>query len=283
MPHAATRAIPRARTAGRARRFPPPMAARRLRSLVLPLLLLGGWWAAAASGAIDPRLGASPTDVARYLYDLQRQGGLWRAVASSIGRDLAGFALGAAPAVIAGLTLGLFPLLRQALLPTTLAFRHVSMFAWIPLVSVWFGVGESARLVTIALAAWFPVLFATMEGVERVPDTYTDLARVLVLTRWQTVMRVILPAAAPAILSGLSLGLILSWMVTLGAEYMLASTDGVGRLLLDGRENFRMDEVLAGVLLAGGIGFLLPLAGTALQRCLSARPPARHPAGPTAS
>lgn len=281
MTHAPVLAPPHAGTARRSPRSLPPQAARRLRGLLLPLLLLGGWWAAASWGGIDPRLGASPADVALYLYDLSRQGGLWRAVASSIGRDLAGFALGAAPAVIAGLALGLFPFLRQTLLPTALAFRHVSMFAWIPLVSVWFGVGESARLATIALAAWFPVLFATIEGVARVPDTYTELARVLVLTRWQTVARIILPAAAPAILSGLSLGLILSWMVTLGAEYMLASTDGVGRLLLDGRENFRMDEVLAGVLLAGGIGFLLPLAGTALQRLLSARPPAQRRAHAT--
>jgi sulfonate transport system permease protein len=241
---------------------------RPARGLAIPLVVLALWWSAFALGLADTRILASPGDVFRYLVQSVASGDLWIDLGSSLARNFLGFALGALAGIAGGIFFSLSPLSRDLLLPSVNTIKHVSIFAWIPFVSIWFGLGEGARVFIIAFAVWFPVFFNTLQGVAGIPRELLDLPRVYKFSRLRTVWHVILPAALPSIFTGLYVGLVISWMVTLGAEYMLTSTRGIGHLLLDGRDNFRMDQLLVGVLVIGLVGYLIHVSADALEHRL---------------
>jgi len=236
------------------------------RGLVLPALVLLGWWGIFAADLADPRIVASISDVWRYGAQMVGSGELWGDIGASLGRNLLGFAIGVAAGLVLAVLLSLSAWARLAVAPTIDALKNVSAFAWVPLIAIWFGLGEGSRLFFIAFATFFPVYFNAMEGIGGVPRDWLELGRVYGFSRRQAVTRIILPAALPSIFTGLYVGLIMSWMVTLGVEYMLTATRGVGHLLLDGRDNFRMDQVILGVLVVGLIGFALHAIADAVER-----------------
>jgi sulfonate transport system permease protein len=234
---------------------------RLRRGLVLPALLLLAWWLASRAQLVNPHLLAPP---ARVLAEARRllAGELWLNLGASLARDLAGLLLGAAAGLLLGTALGLLRGFDRLFGPTFHAVKQVAVFAWIPLISLWFGYGEPAKLVAIALAAFWPMALNTCDGIRAVAPEHLEVARTLRFSPWQLWRRVLLPAAAPAIFAGLRLALVTTWIATIGAEYFLAIGPGIGRLLIEGREQFRMDRVLLGVALTGAVGFALSaLAG----------------------
>lgn len=247
---------------------------RRLRGAVLPLAGLLLWWWAARAGWSDSPLLVPPEAVWTRGVALFRDGTLGLHLRASLVRDLIGLVLGASLGLVVGLALGLSRLFEGLVGPSFNTLKQISLFAWVPLLSVWFGLGDTAKIVFLALAAFFPVVINTFEGIRSVPLEIIEVARVLRLRRHQWLTRVLLPAAAPSIFTGLHQALIYAWLATLGAEYLLVSGPGVANLLLDGREHFQMDLVLLGVVIVGGIGFLLNLVATRLERrVLAWRPP----------
>jgi len=147
------------------------------------------------------------------------------------------------------------PLANRLFGPTLNATRQIALFAWVPFLSLWLGNGEQGRVAFIALAAFFPVLLNTHLGTARVEARYLEVSRVLCLKPHRVLLKVILPSALPAILTGLRLGLIYAWLATIGAEYMFATTSGVGAMMMDARDLFRMDLVILGMMVIGGVGF----------------------------
>jgi len=245
----------------------PRHRARRLaRGLVLPALIGLGWWSLFAFHLADERIVASIRQVIDCAIRWVVTGGIWIDAGSSLARNFAGFSLGALAGIAASIALSLSALARGLVLPSLNALKQVSIFAWVPLISVWFGLGETSRIFFIAFSVFFPVLFNTAEGIASVPAELLEVARVFRFSRWQTVRQIVWPAALPSVFTGLYVGLVMSWMVTLGAEYMLTATHGVGYLLLDGRENFRMDQVILGVLVVGLIGFGVHAIADASER-----------------
>ncbi|QPF75493.1 ABC transporter permease [Roseateles sp. DAIF2] len=245
---------------------------RPLRGWVLPALLLALWWAARAWGWSDSPLLVSPLAVWERGLQQINSGELWSALSASLRRDLIGFALGSAGGLALGLLLGLSRWAERLLGPSFHTLKQISLFAWIPLLSVWFGLGEPAKVVFLALAAFFPVALNAFEGVRSVPRELVELGRVLRYGRWQLLRRVVLPAAAPSLFTGLHLGLIYAWLATLGAEYLLSAGHGIGNTLVAGREHFQMDLVLFGVIVVGLVGFALNwVAGTLERRALAWR------------
>lgn len=245
------------------------MSARRLRGLVVPLGLLGIWYAITAAKLVNPLLVAAPARViTRALLEL-REGDLLTQLAASLARDLLGFAAGSVLGLSIGGLMGLSRTVDRLLGPSLHAAKQVAIFAWLPLISMWFGAGESAKLVFIAFAAFYPVALNTYEGVAGVSREYLEVARVYRLSQLQIVRRVVLPAAAASIFVGLQLALVYAWLGTLGAEFLLAAAPGVGNLMIDGRESFQMDKVLLGVIIAGAVGASLNgLAGKLEARTL---------------
>ncbi|WP_207281805.1 ABC transporter permease [Pseudomonas sp. FW300-N2F2] len=221
---------------------------------LLPLIGLLLWQAAATWGYTGP-LFVTPQSVLSAAVEMSDDGQLWTTLFTSLGRYVSGLMLGASAGLATGLLLGLSRLSRLLFGPTLRTVQQISLFAWIPLIMAWFGLAETSKIVFIALAAFFPVLINTFEGVGSVPTALVEVARVHRFSRWQLLTRVVLPSAVPSIFTGFYLALIYAWLATLGAEYMLTSGDGLGNLLIDGQERYRMDHVLLGIFLVAAIGF----------------------------
>lgn len=236
------------------------------RGLALPGLVLALWWAATHFGLTDTRIVAPPADVlAVALRDLT-SGDLLEGLLASLGRDLAGFALGSAAGLLLGALLAVSGLADRLVSPTLHAVKQVALFAWIPLISVWLGQDEAARVLFIGLAAFYPVLFNSHEGIRSVTRELAEVTRVFRFTARQRITRLILPAAAPQIFAGLHLALIYSWLATIGAEYFFKATPGVSTPLLDGRADFDMARVLYGMVVVGLVGAALNAIASRLEQ-----------------
>jgi sulfonate transport system permease protein len=224
---------------------------------VIPGALLALWWASYGLGWTESRLFVPIESVLLAGVRLVGDGELLRALGASLQRMAAGFAVGAAAGLCFGVALGLSRPLERLVGPTFHTIKQVSLFAWLPLISLWFGLGELSKIVFISLAAFFPVALNAFDGVRSVPRELIEVARALELSRVQTIRRVVLPAASPALFTGLALALIYAWLGTLGAEYLMTAGPGIGNLLTDGREHFWMDVVILGVVVIGLVGFAL--------------------------
>ena len=224
---------------------------------VLPILLLSSWAAAVHFGLLDVRIWSSPELVFASGWTALRDGSLAAALLASLKRDLLGFAIGAGLGLPLGLLLARVRLADRLLSPTLNATRQIALFAWVPFLSLWLGNGEQGRVAFIALAAFFPVLLNSHLGAARVETRYLEVARVLCLKPHRLLLKVILPSALPNILTGLRLGLIYAWLGTIGAEYLFATTTGIGSMMIDARDLFRMDLVILGMIVIGGVGFAL--------------------------
>jgi sulfonate transport system permease protein len=222
-----------------------------------PLALLALWQGAASAGFADPRLLPPPASVLTTAWERLTDPGLAIALGASLGRCLAGFGLGAGLGLGFGLLCGLSGAAARLVGPSFHALKNVAVFAWIPLIALWFGMGEEARLAFIALAVVTPVALNVWEGVAGTPPALLEVGAALRFGPWQRLARIRLPAALPSILTGLQLGLIHAWLATVGAEYFLAKGTGLGGLLIEGRDRFDMALLILGVVLLGGIGVLL--------------------------
>jgi sulfonate transport system permease protein len=238
----------------------------RWRGFVLPLALVVAWAVAGSLQIGNPALLVPIDAVLRAGFESIANGELLAAVGATVARALTGWIIGSLFGVAFGLLLGLSNLGRRIAAPTLHGARQVALFAWIPLLSAWLGNGEGMKLALIALSAFFPALLSVEAGCRDVPLAYREVARLLALDRVAEVVLVILPAAAPTIVSGLELGFTAAWIGTIGAEYLIgtgymnAGADGIGAFLSAARENARMDLVVVGILSLAIIGFLLDRA-----------------------
>ena len=223
----------------------------------IPVILLLAWTGAAHFGLLDVRLWSSPELVVLGGWVALRDGTLLAALGASLTRDITGFAIGAGAGLILGLLLARVRLADRLLSPTLNTVRQIALFAWVPFLSLWLGNDEAGRIAFIALAAFFPVLVNTHLGAAQVEARYLEVARTLCLRPYRVLLKVILPSAFPTILTGLRLGLIYAWLATIGAEYLFATTTGIGSMMMDARDLFRMDLVILGMAVIGGVGFAL--------------------------
>lgn len=237
----------------------------------LPAAALVTWWLWTQLDDTPSPLLVSPQRVLATAWDLLASGQLWRMLAASLARNLAGFAIGTLAGLVLGYLLSQSRLFERLVGPSFNTFKQVSLFAWIPLISVWFGLGDVAKVVFLSLAALVPVTVHTCDGLRSVPPRLLEVARVYGYSRQQTLREVMLPAALPTIFTGLYLALIYSWLATLGAEYLLVSGEGIGNTLVDGSEHFRMDLVLVGMVVIGLVGAALNLFTQRLERRLLRR------------
>jgi sulfonate transport system permease protein len=241
---------------------------RYARGAALPALLLALWWAAFQFEWTDSVMLVPIDKVWDTALRMSSSGQLWKALGASLTRDLAGLVLGSLAGLVLGTALGLSRLLENLVGPSFHTIKQISLFAWIPLISVWFGLGDSAKVVFISLAAFFPVTLNTFEGIRSVPRELIEVGRVAALSPLQMLRHVVLPSALPSIFGGVHLALIYAWLATLGAEYLLTSGIGVGNLLTDGREHLWMDQVLLGILIVGTVGFALNLVANSIENRL---------------
>lgn len=220
-----------------------------------PVAVLALAEAAVRFGWIAPNLLPAPSDVAAALAQMLRDGQLTQHVLASTLRVAGGFALGAGLAVLFGALVGLSGLAAAVLTPSFQALRAIPSLAWVPLLLLWLGIDEASKIALIAIGAFFPVYMGVSSGFRDVDRKLVEVARLRGLGRVALARRVLLPAALPALLTGLRNGLSLAWMFMVAAE-LIAASRGLGYLLTDGRETGRADLVMAAIVLLALLGKL---------------------------
>lgn len=226
-----------------------------LKGAVLPLVLLTAW--AAWTNTHESLLFPTPQKSLAAIGELVADGRLWHFIATSLRRFAAGFLLGSLAGFAVGAALGSSVWLERLFLPNFQAFRQVPLVGWVPLLVLWFGLGDAPRIVLIALGAFFPVLLNTWAGIRNVPRNYKEVGSVFGLTPSQTLRRIVLPAALPWVRSGTVLSLTFGWTILVASEILTETNGGLSDILDIGRETFRLELVNAGIVLLGTIGFLL--------------------------
>lgn len=225
----------------------------------VPLALLGLWYLAARFEWIPPQVLPAPDAVLATLEDLYRSGELWSNLQVSALRVAGGFAVGLAGGLALGAAMGLSPRFRDYVYPTFKAFSQVPVLGWLPLLMLLVGIDEALKIILIAKAALVPIAINTYKGIHNVPVRYLEVARVLKLTRWQTLSRVVFPAAAAPVWNGVRYGLTHAWLALVVVE-LLASSEGLGYMIVYGRQLFQLDMVIAAVIVVGAVGFTLDKA-----------------------
>jgi sulfonate transport system permease protein len=225
------------------------------RPWLLPLTFILLWSTASWLDWVNPKLIPPPEKVIEVaLQEFQHDEFLPGLTASSY-RNLLGFVLGSLLGVAFGLLLGMERVARRIFGPTFHVLRQISLFAWLPLLTTWLGQGDVAKLTFIALSAFYPVALNTLAGIRSIPAAQIEVARVYAFNRTQRLTRLILPAAAPRIFTGLQIGLLAAWLATIGADYLLASWDvGLGNVVIRGSASFNVALIVFGMLVIGIVG-----------------------------
>ncbi|MBB3193653.1 aliphatic sulfonate ABC transporter permease SsuC [Roseateles terrae] len=238
---------------------------RALLPWLLPLLILVVWQLSAQWGWLSTRVLPAPSAVARAAWELSASGELWQHLVVSTRRALLGFAIGGGLGLALGLITGSWRWAETALDTTLQMLRNVPALALIPLVILWFGIDESAKLFLVALGVFFPVYLNTFHGIRHVDRDLIEMARSYGLRGWALYRRVILPGATASILVGLRFSLGLMWVMLIVAETLSAQA-GIGYMTMNAREFLQTDVVLVGILIYALLGKGADMLAQALER-----------------
>ncbi|PTQ07751.1 ABC transporter permease [Sphingomonas oleivorans] len=234
-------------------------------ALAPPLLLIGAWQAASATGLFPAQVLVPPSEVMRTLASLAVNGELSAHLGQSLFRLVFGFAIGATAGLAFGAALALSKWIEALFSPLFLAVRQVPVLAFVPVLVLLLGIEEGFKITIVAVAAFFPVALATFDGVRGVPKAWFEVARVYRTPLVPFVARILVPATVPPVLTGLRIALTRAWLVLVAAE-LLAADSGIGQMMEMGRQMFRIDVVLAGVIVSGLIGFALDRGAKWIER-----------------
>jgi sulfonate transport system permease protein len=252
-------------------------AGKALLPWVFPLAVIAAWEAAARLGLITPRLLPAPSAVAVAFRDNAESGVLLHHMAISAGRALYGLAIGGGIGFMLGVLNGVSRPAETVLDSSLQMLRNVPHLAIIPLVILWFGIGEEAKIFLVAIGVAFPIYLNTFHGIRGVDSGLIEMARVYGLRPWALFWRVILPGALPSVLVGLRFSLGIMWLTLIVAETISASS-GIGYMTMNAREFLQTDVVLVGIIIYALLGKLADVLTRALER----RALSWHPAYQTA-
>lgn len=242
-------------------------------SLTTLTVLLAIWWAVAAAQWISPLFLPAPGLVLQKLIAIASPQGfmdatLWQHLAASLTRIVLALLAAVVIGIPVGIAMGLSPTVRGILDPVIELYRPVPPLAYLPLMVIWFGIGETSKILLIYLAIFAPVAMSALAGVKSAQQVRIRAAQSLGASRAQVLWFVILPGALPEILTGLRIGLGVGWSTLVAAE-LIAATRGLGFMVQSAGEFLATDVVLAGIAVIAIIAFLLELGLRALQRRLT--------------
>jgi len=240
-------------------------AGHRLLPWLVPVGLVTLWQVASALGWLSTRVLPAPLEVIKAAWTLALSGELWTHVKVSAGRALAGLAIGGSLGLLLGLLTGSVRFFETLLDSTIQMVRNIPALALIPLVILWFGIDETAKLFLIAVSVFFPIYINTFHGIRNVDPGLIEMARTYGLSRGQLYREVILPGALPSILVGLRFSLGLMWVILIVAETISAQA-GIGYMTMNAREFLQTDIVLVGILLYAALGKIADVLARSLER-----------------
>lgn len=236
-------------------------------SWIAPVLLIVVWEALARLGFIAPYVLPAPSKVLLTGYKLTTSGTLINDLLVSLTRAVVGFAIGGSIGFLLGTLVG-FSRLAEAFIDRSVQMvRAIPFLAVLPLVIVWFGVGEAQKIFLVALGVGFPIYINTTLGIRQVDPKLVELGRVQGLTTSELIRRVILPGAMPSILTGVRFSLATAWLALVVAETIGAQA-GLGFLAMDAREFLRTDVIVLTVVIYALIGVGADVIARRLERSL---------------
>jgi len=241
------------------------------RALSLLALFLA-WWGVAALNArhfrwFNPVLLPAPSAIATEAWRLLQLGSLQWDVLASLGRVAQGFVIAAVGGVVAGTLVARVTVIENLVEPVLDVLRPIPPLAFLPLLVLYLGIGEASKIGFIAYSAFFPVFTTTREGIKYVDPLLIRAAESLGASQRDILRYVIVPAAMPSILTGLRLSFALSFFVIVAAEF-IAAERGLGFLINDAREFFRVDRMLLGAAAIGLLGYAFNQLFGRLERAL---------------
>ena len=183
-------------------------------------------------------------------------GQIFQDVLISLSRVMQGYGIGLILGVFMGTLMGISGSTNKFFSGTFDAIRQIPPLAWIPLVILWFGIGETSKVILIAKASFFPILLNTISGIKSTPKAYIEVAKLYNKNSWKIFRQIYLPYALPNIFVGLRLGLSSAWMTVIAAE-LIASTSGIGYRINDARNLLQSDVVITGIIVVGLLGVIM--------------------------
>ena len=239
----------------------------RLAPWVVPILLITIWQLLVKFSWIPARVLPAPTDVLLAGIRLARTGELFYHLAISSQRAVLGFSIGGSIAFVLGLLNGIIPIAEKLLDTSIQMLRNIPHLAMIPLVILWFGVGEEGRIFLVALGVSFPIYINTFHGVRTIDPGLIEMGKVYGLNTWSLFWQIILPGAMPSILIGVRYALGVMWLTLIVAE-TISFDSGIGYMAMNAREFMQTDVVVLSILLYALLGKLADVSARFLENKL---------------
>jgi ABC-type nitrate/sulfonate/bicarbonate transport system permease component len=259
-----TRIEPRRRARRTARRSSRRWGERAL-GFASPLALLIVWECAARAGLVDVRFFPAPSSIGRAMWVMASSGELQRNTWATLHRLFIGFVAGGVPALALGILMGVYRPIRLVIEPLVAATYPIPKSAILPLILLIFGLGESSKIVMVAIGAFYPIVINTSAGVREINNIYFDVGKNFNAGRWDTFRTIALPGALPFIMTGAKLGAGLSLILIAIAE-MMGAKRGLGYMIWSAWETFDVEQMYVGLFVIALIGFLITILFDELER-----------------
>ncbi len=232
---------------------------------IVPLVIILAWQGASSAGLVPTRILPAPSDVAVAGWKLLKSGELARNIWVSFWRAGVGFVIGGGIGFAFGLANGLSELSNKLTDTTLQMVRNIPHLALIPLVILWFGIDESAKLFLVALGVFFPIYLNTLHGIRTVDPQLIEMGRIYGMSNAELFRRVIFPGALPSIFVGVRFALGIMWLTLIVAETIAASS-GLGYMAMQAREFMLIDVVVLSILIYALLGKLADSTARILER-----------------
>lgn len=239
----------------------------RIIFVATPLLFLLVWQLLGDRGLLNAVILPTPAKILRAFWSLLVTGKLGKDFSASAVRVLLGFLYGTVAGIVLGILTGLFAKVSKALAVLFGVLRPIPTIGLVPLMILWFGIGETSKVIVIAVGTFWSVLLNTQAGIEAADRKLIEVARILEKDRLTVLLKVILPSALPSMFTGVRLGIGNAWKSVVAAE-MLAATRGIGHMIEYARELAQPAKMFVGILVVGIVGLLIDVCIRALQKQL---------------
>ena len=231
------------------------------------VVVVAVWAVLTYGGLIDPLFLPKPGTVATALYDMFVHEDFISDVWASTYRILVGFLVAAAIAIPLGIAIGSFRAIQALFEPIIAAVRYMPASAFLPLMIIWFGIGQTEKMAVIWFGVFFPLTLMIADVSANVPKELVNIAYTLGASRWHVFRRVLLPACWPGVIDNLRIGLGWAWTYLIVAELVAAST-GIGHVILQSSRFLETEKIIAGILTIGVLGLLSDAGFRLLYRVL---------------
>jgi ABC-type nitrate/sulfonate/bicarbonate transport system permease component len=236
---------------------------------------IGIWQGLCSTGVINAFLLPSPYDVVFAIYAMALDGTLWTNLCASLLRVCIGYVGAAVVGLSLGFLCGWSRILSDVVRPVVEALRPIPPLAWVPIAILWFGLGDSAAYFLVFLGCVFPMFFGAYTAVRSLDGNQLNAALCLGAGRWMLFRDVLIPASLPIVMPNLRLALGIGWMCVVTAELIAAQT-GLGYLIQQSRMVFQINNVVAGMVVIGVVGYSMSAIVEQLERGLIAWAPSQR-------